>query len=1141
MADDVVEEIAPKIAQTNDVNQIRAIIEERAARSASTQRIPTVTRTTDEALPTVSRTADDVAPTMARTTDEALPTVTRTADEVAPTTTKALDDATQQLARTSDDLARTASEMKQAGKTFEEFVRSQQEKISDFLDWRIRGYSIVPSRPGAKFSVSEIENIRKQIEKTVDTVWFTKETPTSIKVGGLDTAARNMITEGYYTKATLKEEWRKVFDNALVQEKSDAINSLPAAKKIDDIFGNESMNVYNKQKLIDFIDGKTGSFEGMPNVTWETGLRKLGAIDDRGAILWEKVKEGIRTWNNAPTTRAPQPPSPRPAVKKEAPTLMQSTTPQAIVSDDLIERGIARANDINGTRPINEGTAVPTERATKFSQTVADSKRATKEVREAAYSGYTPTPNAQSIEDAAQILAKGDSYAIDFIETSEPTSTSFALGQLLIEKFQRLGTDAGVLQAVKIVETLAQKAKTSGQAIQALSLWGRTNPAGILKYAERELGKHGMKLDDVLAKKLMDDATEIAKMPEGYDKQFATAVMLKQISDKLPVSNWRKMSLVQTMMMLLNPKTIARNIIGNGGFLALENVSKSVAALLDVPFAILTGKHVTALPSVRAQWKGAGAGWEQGVKEALAGVNTMSVKTQFDLPQTPTFKGGVGKALETTLSVVLRAPDRAFFNASYQDSVYRQLKAYNKTTGKTLMEPTDEMVEIAIYDGLYATFQDESLLANSLMRLKRGMNLLSTAGTTSDFGMGDIILKFPYTPANLLNRGAAYTPLGFLRSVMLASAPLMGKKFNRLRFLESFSRALVGSGSLFATGMMLNELGILSGPSEKDAKYDVANAKKQMGIRDYQINVSALKRFMLSGFDAEQAKLQEGDKLVSYDWLQPMVVPVAMGASMNDGSENKGSVVWAALSAASDSADMLVEQPMLRGIKQYFQDVGYYGAVGAGLRQLANLPASFVPTLMNQITQLVDNTSRNTEDESLAVMALNKVKARVPGFSDDLPAVVGTFGFTQEKYQDGTNNAFNVLINPMFVQKYKSDPAINLSLSLYNKSLDASVVPDNKRLTQKVNGKDVRIGPKTYEKFQRFTGTRARVYLTALSSDPNFIALSDEEKERTVVQLLRDVHAAAKIVVLGDRPENPSERVRQLLQNEKSNTQDSAK
>ena len=180
---------------------------------------------------------------------------------------------------------------------------------------------------------------------------------------------------------------------------------------------------------------------------------------------------------------------------------------------------------------------------------------------------------------------------------------------------------------------------------------------------------------------------------------------------------------------------------------------------------------------------------------------------------------------------------------------------------------TSEMIEQAHLDGLYKTFQDKNVLSTAFSNLKRTLN------GGKEFGLGDIIMKYPKTPANLLMRGIDYSPLGMVKETF----NLAKHGFNQKRFVESLSRAATGTGLLF-TGLTLYNLGIMQGKKSSDK--EAAELMRETGVDQYTINLSALRRFAMSGLNPNYAKKQEGDLMVNYDWIQPAALPITVGTNI---------------------------------------------------------------------------------------------------------------------------------------------------------------------------------------------------------------------------------------------------------------------
>ena len=576
-------------------------------------------------------------------------------------------------------------------------------------------------------------------------------------------------------------------------------------------------------------------------------------------------------------------------------------------------------------------------------------------------------------------------------------------------------------------------------------------------------------LDEGTAKSIVEQSKNIQVMDDGREKEVAIAKMLDTIATKVPPTMLQKISTLQTMAQLLNPKTSLRNIVGNVGFAGLENVSNVVGAGLDVGTSLITKQRTRGLPSLPTQTKGAKKGFSLGLEDAVKGINTSSAKTQFDLNTTKTFrKGALGK-LETAMNIELRATDRAFYQAAYDDSLRSQMKLAKVT------EPTDAMKEIADYDGLYKTFQDDSVASSVFSGLKKLLNdPKHFMGKAKDrealaFGIGDFVIKYPKTPGNLLSRGLDYSPFGFINTVIEAGKPLFGKEFNQRAFVDSFSRAITGTGSLVGTGALLHRVGIISGKPDDDP--DVAALNRQVGLGEYKINVSALKRFILGGFNPDAAKLKKDDTLISYNWMQPLALGIAMGADIDKNGASAQGFVGTVLSSLATGVNTFADQPVMQGITNMFGQKDFSSGV---LKILQGVPASFVPTLLNQFKQLSDNQKRITYSPDWSEMSTNLAKSKIPVVGSKLPQSYGSLGEKLQAYQDGGNNPFNVLFNPAFITKYAPSKEAAMAMDAYKKTGETGQIPTTMPKFFTVGDQKFDLTTQEYSEIQRIVGESTR-------------------------------------------------------------------
>jgi len=721
---------------------------------------------------------------------------------------------------------------------------------------------------------------------------------------------------------------------------------------------------------------------------------------------------------------------------------------------------------------------------------------------------YDVHSNERTIQLADRIINTDVRQAERFVRENPGTDLSNTVALKLVQKANAEGRFE---DATDLIQNISQTATTQGQAIQSLRLWGKMTPEGMQKHYVKTISSINRDLENTSGKltqkiqvkpEIMGDIKtrmeQIGSMSDGRDKDIAIAKTLDLIAAQVPVPFLRKVASIQTMAQLLNPKTAIRNIVGNFGFAGMENVSGVVGAGVDKALSLATGQRTKVLPSLGAQAKGFKQGWKHGLEDALLGVDTSGLTGKFDIPLGRTFRKGPLGFAEKALNIELRASDRAFYQGAYEESLLNQMRAAKVNA------PTEEMRNVAHLDGLYKTFQDDNGLSKLFVGIKQ---LLNKVTGSKEFGAGDFIVKYPRTPANLLMRGIDYSPAGFVKTILEAARPLVKQQFNQKAFVESFSRALVGSTALFGTGALLHKLGIITGRPPEDR--DLAELNREQGFGEYRLNASALKRLVFGG----DTKTQKGDTIVSFDWFQPQAIPLAIGADVD---ANKGSAAGLAgtiLQALGTGINAFADQPVVQGIQTLFG--GGYGNAEQGLiKVLEGVPASFIPTLLNQVKQLSDNQRRETYDPNKTQEALNRVGNKIPGLAGNLPVKYGTLGQPLETYQGGSNGPFNVFLNPAFTNQYNPSREVGMVNKIYEQTGETSQIPRvmPKKIT--VSGKSFVLTGQEYADYQRLVGELTQKGFARMSEN-----MKPAEAAKRMKDVMSDANEAAKTQILKARGE----------------------
>jgi hypothetical protein len=660
--------------------------------------------------------------------------------------------------------------------------------------------------------------------------------------------------------------------------------------------------------------------------------------------------------------------------------------------------------------------------------------------------------------------------------------------------------------------------------------------------------EHSAKVRRILAQheKATDPRIKLVKAAEALDVVYR---------DFMPPGFLDKVDTIQTIAMLLNTKTVGRNVIGNTLMATADLAADAVSVPMDALVSLGTGERTRTGLSLGERIMGLGAGVgdikagydfarSEGrgrIGSIAEGVDTLvrlgrlqsSGKynaSDISALSGPTFTAPGFRHLESTLGLVLSITDRGFYESAFRASLDTRMKAA-AANGNPMLAPDPDMVTAARMDAGRAIYQDDNAASRTLSDLRRALN------RNKRWGIGSLLMKFTQVPGSILTRAVEFSPLGFINTAYQSLAPMLSnsREFDQKAFTDSFSRALVGTTGLVATGYWLAHLGIISaGGDSKDE--DKRNLNRAMGWGSYKLNVDALKRALMTGNFWTPQKRRLDDKVIGYDWAQPLSIGVAMGAYSRENQEaikqdilqgKKQSLAatglnWLAYAggAATGAMNSLVEQPLLTGLNQFARDVGYDNIPGAILKTAADAPGTFIPTAARQWMQLTDNAARETRDSSPARQYINELKAQLPGLSQTLPQKYDITGQPVERWAKDSNTLFNVLFNPSMVSYIKGSPALTEMSQVYKYTAETGAIPNQVKPEFTLEGVKVRLSSEEISAMQKDMGALSIAALEKfVLSDPRYDKATWDIKAKAMTRALEKAATAAKYRILLARPD----------------------
>jgi len=713
-------------------------------------------------------------------------------------------------------------------------------------------------------------------------------------------------------------------------------------------------------------------------------------------------------------------------------------------------------------------------------------------------------------------------------DITKTNSVDVAEGLALLAKYQH---ERKYESALEIIDRLAEIGTKGGQQVQMFALLQRLTPEGMLNYAQKSLNKaleeeakyknqkwidehqEEYKLTKEDAEFITERMEKVVGMEDGRDKQVLLAEIQKLISDKLPPDRGASIKAYMRISMLFNTKTQLRNILGNALISPVNAIGDTFATGIDKIIAKKTGVRTKGLTNVKAVAEGTITGIYKSIDDFKRGIDTRSVEgDRFEIGKgirgsnfsNKTRLGRAINSLDRTLSFMLDMGDRPFYESAFLNSINNQMKLNNVTT------PTPEMIEIATKEGLQRTWQDNNAYTAIVLNLRDAMNVkveskklgISTKGFK--YGLGDILIPFAKTPANLTKAIVDYSPVGFITHLVKGAKQLNNaisknkdvQKYQH-QFVDNLGKGFAGS-LIYLLGWVLANAGIATGENDEDK--DVANfMKNTLGIQPYSIKI--------------------GNQSFTYDWAQPVAAPIAIMSNYVKYSKDNpdATAITKALKASIIGSEQLFEQSFMTSINNILN--GYNESIAENiLDEALALPARGVPTLLKQIADMIDGTQRTSFDKTdkLATVG-NKVIAKLPVASTVLAPSVDTMGREIQKYGGNDNwfeYGFNVFFNPANTNKGKLTESAEEIYNLYKETGDKTIFPIQAPYSVTMGGETKALDAYTRADYQKTTGQYSDSTIKSLLSSSDYRNLSDEDKVEVLKNVVTDSNLTAKKEVL---------------------------
>lgn len=637
-------------------------------------------------------------------------------------------------------------------------------------------------------------------------------------------------------------------------------------------------------------------------------------------------------------------------------------------------------------------------------------------------------------DDVVKTAPERAAEIVDNIEVGKLSESEMHVAGSLIDDLVSKGSKE---EAAKVARKLFTKAGESPIAQErVIQIFAKLDRESMEEAAKMIFKENGGKLQD-LTRKTLDEVgerlTDIQAMPYGYNRALATAQMLNVIVEAVPKKITeeigKKVGAFRRLAMLSGTTTTVNNIAGTAVNQLMEGAAKIPSVAIDKLLSVVTGKRSVAFAQYGTGQMGLVEGFSKGMKEVWSGVR-FGADGYMDVTS-GTFKSTVGKFLERMVQTGLHVPDRSFYISKYA-KVADELMRLQKT--KFI---TPAIHQQAHFEALRSTLNNTTVVSKCLESARKFMN-------NKVPGSGDVLLPFIKVPVNLARTALVdFTPLGLFKTVGEAINPIVGKTFNQREFVTSLGKAMTGTAGIGLT-YFLGKMGIMTGGH---GKYDstLTPIENQQGFGANKFNISALQRFFMTGFsDPSVIETEQGDKIISYDWLQPLGMTLGIGATAGEKTRKAmsggealgllGAIKSAATGALGSFNEDTVFGQMINNISAIWEaptEEGKATALNKLQKIITGIPASFIPNIVNQLRKIEDNNRRKTFDKNWATNAINLMKNKIPGLSKSLDVQYTSFGEVMTYFPEDTNKVLNVLLNPAALNTYTLTPEMEFLMQVY--------------------------------------------------------------------------------------------------------------
>lgn len=726
---------------------------------------------------------------------------------------------------------------------------------------------------------------------------------------------------------------------------------------------------------------------------------------------------------------------------------------------------------------------------------------------------YKRVTDRDSINRAiSRIKADGFQRALgdfsDAVQKGVVSKDIATLGQQLLVNAANAGDSNATAE---ILSLYAQMETVAGQAVQAAYILRKLSPTAQL-YAAQKVASN---LEKTLSKQLKgknitinpDLITEFNEQTTQEGRDAVMEKIYKDLASQVP-STWKdKWNAWRYLAMLGNPRTHIRNIVGNVGFQPVRFMKDRIAAVIEAGVSAASGGKLQRTKSFATNPALYAAAWQdyKNVSDVLSGNKYDDVQSIIN-DNRAIFKTKPLEALRKANTNALSIEDMWFKRITYAGALSGYLNANGVTAEQLKSSNVDPNLLSAARDyagqeALKATYNDKNAVSDRAVQIARSLGVV-----------GEAVLPFKRTPANILVRGFEYSPLGLAKGLTYDLYQVKQGNMTGAQAIDNIAAGMTGTG-LMLLGGLLAAAGIVSGGAGDDEKQ--AQFNELTGGQTYALNLP-------------------GGGSVTLDWLAPEALPFFMGVQAMESFGEEGLTGDTITSAFASISEPMLEMSMLQSLNDLIDSVSYSDMKIPGLigSALVSYLTQAIPTIGGQIERTFEDKrySTYTNKDSLlptdVQYALGKASAKIPGWDFQQVPYIDAWG-REEETGLLPMRALNNFLNPAYTSSLNVTPVDEEIQRLYNATGTGSVVPSRAEKSITVNGEEVELTGDQYVEYATKKGQTAFDVLSSIIDTSAYKGLTDTEKTKLISEVYEYANSVGKAAVSSYKPDGLTAKIQQ--------------